>query len=439
MKQTLRRTCSLISIAAMLFCTDLANALERLKAENIDVFPLVDQREEQKISTTEKIASFIQLIWQESPLMQEAEAKMEAARKQAKADSKWLYNPEIEFDVEDIDNEEKTKIIAVNQTIDWNGKFLGNREIAKYELQAAIAEFDNIRQNIAVYVLAALSDYQFSNEILKLSSKRTELMERFSTFAKNSFDAGDIDQSEYNLAQLAFSEALIKNADAETILGESKTVLESKIGFSNNSMIGLPKLPDKLPNIDNKAGLTDDIIRKLPAIRILQAKSNAAKASVSRASKERFADPTLSLKGGQDSGADMIGLSLSVPLNILNTYTAEVDVAKYKTTAQQKSLQSTLYAAKSRLSSSRKSYELSARAWNVWKNNGAYALEQQIDTLDKKFKVGELSAIDYLVQVQQTLDTEIAAKELYAKIWRSWFAWLKSSGGIDAWLQITNR
>lgn len=385
--------------------------------------------------STSQIASLIQHVWRESPLVQEAEAEMDAARAQAKADSKWRYNPEVEFEVEDKNGEERSKFIGISQTIDWNGKFRAAGEVAKYEMQAAIAERDDARQTIAVGLLTALMDCHAARDILTLSSERTNLMERFASLAEKRFNAGDIDQSEYHLAQLALSEALIQHADAETELGEYRLELESLMGFSTNNMKMLPTLPDILPEIDISGENVDELIMKLPAIRILQNKGKAARASIKRAKRERLPDPTISLKGGQEEGANMIGVSVSIPLNIFNTYGSEVDVAKYQNTAQVKSMQSAFHIAKSRFYNSKKRYELSRRTWNAWNLKGRKALEEQVYTLNSKFNVGELSATDYLVQVQQTLDTRIAAKELHRKAWNSWFAWVKASGVIENWLQ----
>ncbi len=401
---------------------------------------LTEESKVEKIKITADIASFIEHIWQESPLIHGAEAKMNAARYQAKADSKWRYNPEIGFEVVDKDGVKKSKLVGISQTIDWSGKFRAAEKMANYELQVAIAERDNTRQNIATDVLSALADYQASKEIKELSYKRSNLMERFTKLAKKSFDAGDIDQSEHNLAQLAFSESLIQQADAETILAENKIALESSIGFSANYISRLPILSDILPNITmDKGGAIEHLVQKLPVIRILQAQREASKHSISLAKKERIPDPTLSLSGGSDEGDNAIGVAVSIPLNIFNSYKAEVNVEKYKATEQEKSLQSVFYIRKSLFNNSKKSYELSSRAWNVWKNSGVQALEQQVDTLDKKFKVGDLSATDYLVQIQQTLDTEIAAKQLHAKAWKSWFTWLNASGKIENWLATNSR
>lgn len=380
------------------------------------------------------LSAFIQRVWQDSPIMQEAEVKVRMAGAQKKASSKWLYNPEVEFGTEDKDGAEKSKTVGISQTIDWSGKFLASGKVAQFELQAAQAERDQVRQDLAINILSALADYQSADEILELSKRRTEIMKSFATLAKKGFKAGDIDQNSYNLAQLAYSEALIQNADAQTNLADSKQALESSIGFSSSYIEALPTLPKMLPEIMKGGEVTDELIKKLPEMRMLQSQKEASKAAISRARRDRIPDPTIGVSGGKDEGTNVVGLSVSIPLNIFNSYGNEVDVAKYKTTAQEKSLQSAYHSAKSRLENSKQSYELASSAWNLWQENGANALADQIDTLYKKYKVGDLSATDYLVQVQQTLDTEIAAKELHAKAWKSWFAWLSASGNIEQWL-----
>ncbi len=380
------------------------------------------------------LSTFIRQIWQDSPIMQEADMKVKMAGAQKKASSKWLYNPEIEFSAEDKDGAKKSKIFGINQTIDWSGKFLASGKVAKFELQTAMAMRDQVRQDLAINVLSALVDYQSADEILELSQRRTKIMKSFATLATKGFKAGDIDQNSYNLAQLAYSEALIQNADAQTTLADNKQSLESSIGFSSDSISALPKLSKTLPEIMTGGENLDELIKKLPQMRMLQNQKEASKAAISRARRDRIPDPTIGVAGGKDEGSNVVGLSVSIPLNIFNTYGNEVDVAKYHTTAQEKSLQSAYHSAQSRIKSSKRSYELASSAWSVWRENGANALADQIDTLYKKYKIGELSATAYLVQVQQTLDTEIAAKELYAKAWKSWFNWLSASGNIEKWI-----
>lgn len=380
------------------------------------------------------IESFINYVWEASPAIAEAEARVTAAEAGERAASKWQHNPEVEFEFEDVDDEDKTKTLGISQTIDWSGKFLSAGKAASFELKAVEADRDEIRYNTALDILSSLADYRAAKDIYNLATQRSGLMERFATLAQKGFKAGDIDQSEKNLAQLALSEALIVQADAETKLAESKQALDSSIGFSLESGFDLPQLPITLPVLPEILD-EDKILIALPSLRAIKNREEAAKAVITGAHKDRLPDPTIGITGGQDAGADMIGFSVSIPLNIFNTYGAEVDQAKAEALAEAKAGQNAFYSARTRLKSAQRSYQLSQKAWGNWQATGAQALAEQTNLLDRKFKVGDLSATDYLVQIEQALDTQVAAEELHAKVWKSWFAWLGASGTINQWLK----
>jgi len=386
------------------------------------------------VAQTPDINRFIQTLWQQSPVIHEAEAKVESTRSSHKAASKWLYNPEVELEAEDKDGEKKTKIIGISQTIDWNGKFLASGKIGAFKLEKAIAERDLVRQDLGIDVLSALADYQTYRAVMNMATRRTALMQNFSALAKNSFNAGDTDQSEYNLARLALSEALIQNVEAETNLTMAKEKLNSLSGFVVQKEEDFPLLPYNLPALTFTNMEFETLILKLPEIRMLQSKKDAAQAEIKLARRNKLADPTISVRGGKEEGTDLVGISLSIPLNIFNSFQAEVDVARNESLAIDKSIRNALHIAKTKLIAEHRNYSLSASAWNNWRNTGDKALSEQITILDKKLKIGDLSATDYLVQIQQTLNTEIAAIELYNKTWQAWFSWLAASGTIENWL-----
>ncbi|MBL4885610.1 MAG: TolC family protein [Planctomycetaceae bacterium] len=392
------------------------------------------QAQEQMTLQKPSIERFINYVWESSPAIAESEARVTAADAAQRTASKWQYNPEIEFEVENVDGEDKTKTLGISQTIDWSGKFLSSGKTALFELQAVEADRDEIRQNTALEVLSSLADYRAAKDIYNLAVERSGLMERFATLAQKGFKAGDIDQSEKNLAQLALSEALVVQADVKTVLAETKQALDSSIGFPLENGFALPELPEALPALPEAID-ENQILMALPSLRAMRSREDAAKAVITGARKDRLPDPTIGITGGQDAGADMIGFSVSVPLNIFNTYGAEVDQAKAEALAEAKAGQNAFYSARTRLKSAQRSYQLSRKAWGNWQENGAQALAEQTDILDRKFKVGDLSATDYLVQIEQALDTQVAAEELHAKVWKSWFAWLGASGTINQWIQ----
>ncbi|AYQ56368.1 hypothetical protein MS2017_0634 [Bathymodiolus thermophilus thioautotrophic gill symbiont] len=375
------------------------------------------------------LSGFIQSIWQFSPMLQEADARVKAAKAQQTASSKRLYNPEFGLSIDDKEGAPVSKIISISQSIDWSGKASAATKVADFDLQALIAKYEQVQYDLATNALSNLVNYQLANENLILSNRRVELMRRFSIFANNAFKAGDFDQSGYNLAHLAYSQALIQSADAQVALVQSKQILEMSIGFP---MADLPALPKVLPDIKHQN--IQNLVEKLPKIRLLESQLMSAKAEISYAVLKKTTDPTINLTAGKNEGDNTVGLSLSIPFNIFNDYSANVDVVKYQAIAKEKVLKDAYYSAQVRLKSRQKIYQILRNAWQTWHQEGENTLLNQVNTLENKFKIGDINTTDYLVQIEQILNSEIATKDLHAKAWRAWFDWLSASGKIKQWL-----
>lgn len=380
------------------------------------------------------LTSYIDQVWQSSPFMQEADAKVQQAEAEMKAASKWLYNPDFTASREKKDKAKNSHNIGISQTIDISGKFLTSGKMSRLELEAVKAEREQMRQELAINVLTAIVERQAALDIITLSEQRMQLMQQFLDFSKKSYAAGDHDKSAYNLAQLAYSEALIHSTDATIAMADSQETLNVSLGFCAGDLGSPPMLPKALPTISIPVQEMENTLKALPKLQILQFRKEATYTKISHARRNRIPDPTISVAAGKDEGDSIIGLSVSFPLNVFNTYGAEVDAAKHQTLSQEKSLLSTYHTMKLRFYNSRKKYELAKDAWQVWINGGERARLNQIEVLEKKFRVNEISAIDYLVQIQQTIDTQIEAIQLHENAWKLWLEWLSASGHVAQWL-----
>ncbi len=386
---------------------------------------------------TQTLSIFVQHILQNSPLLQAENANIKAAEFQQKAAANSLYNPEIELAVEDKDGAPKSRLFGLSQTLDWRGKSTAAGKVAQFELQVAKAKRDQVQQTLTVELLSALANYHAAKAISTLTKRRSDLMRRFSEVTKEAFNVGDIEKSSYGLAQLAYAQALIQDSDIEVALSDRLQNLESLIGGTVDSINNLPVLPKILPTM--KTGwATQNLIAKLPQIRILQNQKLVAEAAIRSSELNKVSDPTLSLMTGENEGDSVAGLSISFPINLFNSYENEVNVAKNQSLAEEKTLKNAYIFAQSKLKNTQKTYQLTSNAWRVWQKNGHDVLTQQIQILKQKFELNEINSTDYLVQIKQTLETQIAAQALYAKAWEAWFNWLLMSGNIKQWLGEKN-
>jgi cobalt-zinc-cadmium efflux system outer membrane protein len=172
----------------------------------------------------------------------------------------------------------------------------------------------------------------------------------------------------------------------------------------------------------------------LPEILAAQRRVDAANALVELRERERRPDPRLSLRGGREDDSTLVGINLSIPLYIRNSFKFEVSAAVAERDQAQQIADDLMRRAYVRFISASERYQLSRDAWQGWEQTGQLALQRQGDLLQRMWEAGELSTTDYLVQLRQTLDTHESALNLRLTMWRAWLEWLTASGQVEKWL-----
>ena len=154
--------------------------------------------------------------------------------------------------------------------------------------------------------------------------------------------------------------------------------------------------------------------------------------------RERRPDPTVGLYAGREGDEDLIGIRFSIPLPVRNSFRAEVDAASADLEALDQSAANDYRQLRAELLAAQQRYELARVAWDDWQRLGAGSLSNQMEMLERLWRAGEINTTDYLVQLQQTLDTRVAASEQRGVVWQSWIAWLAVSGQVDDWTGLGN-
>jgi outer membrane protein, heavy metal efflux system len=404
------------------------------KTEITDENQLKDNfRDNVSNKTSPSLTQLYLQVWKTHPSVQAAQAAVDAARSRMNAASQPLYNPELDIDAERAETD--TVAIGLSQTIDWADKRSAKSRIGNVELIVAEADFASVRQKIAARVSDALSKYYTTKELHKLSNSRVDLLERFLNIAENRYKAGDIGQVDLELAKLALSAAHLQVASAKTDLISSRKLLIETTGIIQEDW---PALPRYLPNLDKNISDPNVLLDKLPDLRALRAMAEASKMRINLAERFRKPDPTVSFRGGREESDVLVGLNLSIPLFVRNTFKAEVNVASNEAIVQEKLLQDAFLRARTRYLMSNEGYRLGVNALEEWLSSGQTTLVDRVKLLQRLWKAGELSAPDYLIQVRESLDAEIAGIELRGKVWQSWFEWLDASGEIETWLGLTS-
>jgi cobalt-zinc-cadmium efflux system outer membrane protein len=376
----------------------------------------------------------VRSVWQSSPEVQSARAELDAARARSRAASAPLYNPTLSIEAENADVDRRTA--GVGLTLDLSGKRRARERAGEADLDVSLAMFDLARRDIANRWLKAWSATELAARQSELGRRRVELMRRFDELAATRFKVGDISSPERDLAALALGEAQSEQA---TLIGneaERRGALLAIAGAIGN----VPGVPEALP--PEAMAFSPKSIEELPEWREARAKVARGDAAVEVARRNRIPDPTLSLTTGQvrsgpftDRVIDrVIGLSVSIPLPVLNSGRAEVDAARADADAVAASLRSRELGLRASQRESLARYDALREAVIAFRSGRAAALEDRTSLLEKIWRAGEMSTSDYLVQLKQSLDTALSGLDLESRTRQAWFDYLAAAGLLTDWI-----
>lgn len=382
-----------------------------------------------------KLNQFIEDVVDSNPSIQAAESNVLAAKARSQAAGKPLYNPEFVAEKENaIDN---TELVGVSQTIDWANKRGAREQVGSANVLVAQAALDYEKQQLVSNTLIALAEYQFQRKALSLAKKRVSLLKKFVNLTKRRYESGDIARIDLDLAQLAYSESVAQQAGEEVKVNEALQKLRAVTGLESANW---PRLPKRLPKFSKNKINTTKILNHLPAVVLFSQQYQSARARIKLAERNRYPDPTIGIQGGRNYGESenkkLFGLTLSLPLFVRNPYKAEVDAANYDAIQADRKREDVIRQTKAEIISSAERYELLYMAMVKWQRATGKPLGDGVVLIERLWKAGEMNTTDYLVQLKQRIDSQIAGVELRGRAWGAWIDWLRASGQVDEWPRV---
>ena len=383
----------------------------------------------------ESLRSALAAAWARSPDAASTEAVLDAAKARVDAASRPLYNPEVEVNADD-EGPDRTLTMEMSMPIDLSGKRAARSDVARATLDATTAAAQLRRRDFAQGWVTAWASRVTADRRVSLGAQRVELLDRFADLAERQFRAGDISRLDRDLALLARDEAA---ADQASLLAERASAEEAERRLGGDPAGSRPSItsPAMLPPL----GSYSADVEALPEWALAQSSAEAARAAVLTAERDRIADPTLKLRGGSIDLGDgrrdgMYGLSISMPLFVRNSFRAEVLAAKADARAAAADLERVKIELGARADRARADYAAVREAWLRWHRSPATNVDERAALLERLWRAGELSTSDYLLQLDQTLDTALAGAALDGRLWITCTDYLAATGRLEAWLGV---
>ncbi|MBP7609456.1 MAG: TolC family protein [Steroidobacteraceae bacterium] len=370
--------------------------------------------------------------WDRHPAAEATEQTLAAAEARAVANSRPLYNPDLELAYDD-EGPEQTSTAGLALTLDLSGKRRARTDAGQADLVVAEAEAALRRSGFAQRWLQAWTERGVARERVRIGEERLALMQRFADLAERQLTVGDISSLERDLALLARDEA---QAEQATLLADAAAATEAFRAVGGDLSRGTDIAALGMPAV----WTTDPTwqVANAPEGRIAAAAAASATTRIAIAERDRRPDPTVSLYGGRkDIGSvseDVIGVAVSVPLFVRNRFSAELAAAKADSSAASAELRRVELELRARAERNISSYGAVRDAWTRWSQSKGTDVTARADLLERLWRAGEISTADYLIQLKQTLDTALAGADLRGRLWRSYVDTLYSTGQLDTWV-----
>jgi len=384
--------------------------------------------------STQVLVSIVNRALQNSPEIRAARSAVEAARTRLGGAVLPLNNPEIDAEAERTDI--NTYQLGISQTIDWHDKRSALEQVAQARLLTAQQQLAALQLSKAAAILDAIGRVAIQTAINRLSQRRSEIMARFSKLAKQRHAAGDISRSELELARLSQAEADMQYARTQAELMQANGDFYSLSGHMLTESV---ELPESLSISQNAPSEDEAIARQHPRVQAALLSAQIAKRQINAADRERKADPTVGISAGREDNHNLLALRFSMPLQIRNSFQSNVEAARQDALQAEQLAQQTYWELRANLKSAEQRYTVVSKAWKNWLSQGRSSLQKRIELLETLWRAGEISTTDYLLQVQQTLDTQIAGIELHGDLWNAWLAWMNHSASLGNWLNTKSK
>ncbi|MBX3697080.1 MAG: TolC family protein [Dokdonella sp.] len=379
-----------------------------------------------------EIRQAVKGAWQQHPSYRINEALIAAANARFDAASKPLYNPELEV-LLDREGPDRSAVAGVNLTLDLSGKRRLRHDAAEARVDLATAEARVIRREFTKQWFEGWADYLAATQRVEIGNRRLQLVSRFADLAERQYAADDISGLDRDLASLASEEARLQQSQ----LLADQTDAEARfreVGGTINPATGQSLPTSELPA---PVAYQNASLEELPDWQVAQATAKTLAREVLVARQNRVADPTVGINGGRiDYGSfrdNVIGVRLSVPLFVRNSFGAEVVAAQADANAADAEVERVVLQLDTERRRAITTYDSSRTAWSRWQASRGTDVELRAGLLERLWKQGELSTSDYLLQLKQTLDTALAGAELEARVWRGFVEYLAATGQLERW------
>ena len=345
-----------------------------------------------------------------------------------------LYNPEFETAYERQGDANNYRF-GIRQTFDWWDK-RGERTLQSESVKVAARQaYLQTRQDKLAQALRALVRWEAAGERYQLAIEQEEQLDALIALVKRRQRAGDLGQIDVELTLLTLSQRLYDTAQAMSAFQEAEATLRELLPAWLPGQQAIPVgtwVTETLISTDD--GWLDDH----PSVLAAKAQWEIQQQQAQLTRLEAKAEPTVGFDAGREDTDAVVGLTLSVPLNVRNNYSARTRAASQQALSAEAAYRAVRRQLRYALQADSAVVEQYRAQVTRWHSLMSERRDQSRRLLERQWNAGDLSTTEYLLTLQQGMDGLMAGISLNEQYRLAVVRWLSTSGQVVARLSTSS-
>lgn len=354
--------------------------------------------------------------------------KLITAKFEKEAYSQSLYNPEIQADYKN--SEENEFSIGISRTIDFSNRRQLSKKYGQMRLLSAQANAKEIERQLLFEAISALVELRKQQQLEQMYLQQKQLLSQLSKDIQEKVRLGELGKLDSQVSEIAMANFLSQISKQLLDLNSAKG--QANIWFSNNE--SLPKALPKALIAKIKAPFFENLIEQAPQILLAQSRVNLLKADWKRVAALNKSDPTVGVNVGKEGDANTVGITFSMPLNIGNDYSAANSAKHSEFLEQDYQLAIARKLMKLEFKKEFSAYTQLFDSYQDWKTIASESIKSNEKLLVNLWQEGEITTSEFVVANQQRLNALKSGIELQNNLYKQYIKWLSTSNQLRNWL-----
>lgn len=380
-------------------------------------------------------------LWLQNRIEQTPQVKAASAQKNSRAlwsqaATQPLYNPELQTRLEQ-EGSNNNYALEISQKIDWWNQREARSQQQQLLQQQAEQQYQQSLQQTTADALAAIVRYQSAQQRDQLMQRLQQQQQTLTQLIQQRRRLGDLSALDAELALLAQSSLLADIAASQAELSAAAAQLSSLLPDWQQQPQYLSALIQQLDNSAQQLPAQPLNNAQLKQLALSHPQSESARlfwlAEQQRAQLSRDslrAEPTIGISAGRSGEEDVLGLALSLPLNVRSSYRQAAAAADGETLQAEAEFYASLQQQQQQLRASHSrvlAYRRQVEQWHALMPDGS---QRSAQLLQQQWTNGDLSTSAYIQASAQWAASLQAGIELTGDYRQAQIQWLSDSQTI---------